>query len=129
MNRTTFKAAHSAIRKEARERAIRHAASVRDGVSQMVWRSAGALIGIRVTRTATMGGRRVQTEPAGVFYPTICDRAPRQRILEQLAWARHYRGEACHNRHNPRLRAIAITAARLCIADARALQTAFARLP
>lgn len=125
MNRETYYAAHSAIRREARDRAIRHAASVRDGVAQMVWRHAE--IGIRVTRAAT--GKRITTEPAAVYHPTICDRAPRQRICEALKWARYYRGEARSDRSQPRLRAIHISAARACLADARALQTAFMRLP
>ncbi len=133
MNREAYKSAHSAIRKEARDRALRHAASVRDGIAMMAWRHDA--IGIRVTRTAT--GRVVRTEPASVYHPTICDRAPRQRIAEALKWARYYlreaRSYAGHRdsfyRGNSRLRAISISAARSCLADARALQTAFARLP
>ena len=125
MDRTTYYQTHSRMRRDARERALKHAQGVIVGSADIA-HTAGK-VGLTVRREAR--GNRVVTEPAKVYWRTICDQAPRQRIACELSWAAHYRREAGKAWRGPILKRKAILAAASCIRDARALQTVFARLP
>lgn len=125
MDKIQFRNLHSGIRKQARERALRHGASVPVGNASLVL--SGFSVTIAAYREAR--GNRVTCEPARVYYPTIVDRHPRSRMCEALKWAKYYRDEARKARGDKEKRSRAIYAAIKCICEARTYQTAFISLP
>lgn len=123
--RETYYAAHHAARKTARDKALRVAARYPVSGESFRFESCGVVIvAYREAR-----GRYVSCEPARVYHATIVDRAPRQRIAQELAWAASYRRDLARAGRDTGKRQSAMHGALACIVGARQLQTAFMRIP
>jgi|UPI000832377C hypothetical protein len=127
MTKIEFKAEHRFVRTEARRRA-NLAKGRSPGFASRVMRLPNhGLISINAERHH----RPEMASAVKIQFPTIIDRPIRQRIADDLRWAAIYRRDAltAHRQRNEQLKRVYIVAAKACLDDARALQTAFARLP
>lgn len=127
MNKSEFKAEHRSVRTEARRKANLTRGRDPSFASRLMRLPSHGLISIGATRHHLPR----PASAAEIRFATIIDRPIRQRIADDLNWAAVYRRDAfaAHRQRNEQLKRVYISAAKQCVNDARALQTAFARLP